>query len=514
MNLLLDALDRVLREPQCAPRWHALALMWREFPDEAVRREVLDILRRQQGFDARTDILRLTFLAGVTGEFRYESEAAVRVLAVEPPDPDRLAAFMAYQSLSALQNRDGRSGFVASLADCLLPEMARCLIRAAAAEIPPGFPPWTADEVRRVAVVVPYIGDHRHTPSLLAVEQCAVLAAEGVQVRMFSAQELTPPDVPLFRGDGARLALSPLNVQAWRKLLPAGVDMTISDSRFSLPGRWRNLLPSLADFNPDVLLLIGLYSPLAGALHKVRPVVGMNVNTSAPMAPLDVWLTSDAGADRRNSWGGVFPPAEPVFHPQRVRRSRQQWNVSRQDLGLRDGAVLWVTAGFRLGHEIRGEWASRMLQLMTRHPDVVWLLVGGDGQVPQALRPAPPGRVRALATRDDWVGLLRLCDVYVNPPRMGGGFSVAEAMAEGLPVMAFAGSDGGDKVGEEALSDMDTYVQRLAELTETPSLRAEMGERLRRRFGERLDLDASGPALVAACRRAAALATRRLTPPS
>jgi glycosyltransferase involved in cell wall biosynthesis len=203
-----------------------------------------------------------------------------------------------------------------------------------------------------------------------------------------------------------------------------------------------------------------------------------------------------------------------VYHPWRVKRSRKQWPVTRAELGLGAAAVVWVTAGFRLAHEIKPEWADRMLHLMSRHPDVVWLVIGGEGKLPQALQQAAPGRVRALATRSDLSGILRICDIYVNPPRMGGGLSVAEAMAESLPVVSRAGSDGGDKAGELALPDMATYMERLAALTENPALRAETGQALRRRFDEHFDLDASGPALLAACRQAAELASARLTKPS
>ncbi|TRZ93040.1 MAG: glycosyltransferase, partial [Rhodocyclaceae bacterium] len=205
-------------------------------------------------------------------------------------------------------------------------------------------------------------------------------------------------------------------------------------------------------------------------------------------------------------------------HPWRVKHSGKQWRITRAEFGaefgLNEKAVIWVTAGFRLEHEIKGEWASRMLHLMSRHPDVVWLLIGGEGTLPPALLAAPPGRVGALATRNDLPGILRICDIYVNPPRMGGGFSVAEAMAEGLPVTSFAGSDGGDKVGELALPHMNAYMERLAALTKYRGLRRDMGQALRQRFAERFDVETSGPALVAACRKAADLARARLTKPS
>jgi hypothetical protein len=514
VTLLFDALERVLKEPQCARPWHSLMAVWLESRDEAARHLVRDTLEAQPDSDVRADILRLTFLAGATGESRFENAAAVRVLAAEPADPDRLAAFMAYQWLSALQELEGRTDFVAYLSQRLLPAMALRQTQSAAQLLPPGFLPRVPDTIRRVAVVVPHAAHQFHTPSVMAIEQCAVLAREGCQVQIFSAQELMPPDVETFRGDHGRLLLPSLNAQALATILPAGVGMTVGDSRFSLTGRWRNLMPLLADFDPDVVLLVGLYSPLAAALYGVRPVVGISVNTVPPIAPLDVWLTADLELARRDIWGGVFAPPQPVFHPYRVRRSRKQWPVTRAELGLGDDAVVWITPGFRLEREVRGEWASRMLQLMARYPEVVWLLVGGEGKLPLALQRAAPGRVRALPTRGDLIGILRISDIYVNPPRMGGGLSVAEAMAEGLPVTSFADSDGGDKVGELALPGMDAYMERLAALTESPGLRAELGEALHKRFSERFDLEASGPELLAACQQAATLAQARLKKPS
>jgi glycosyltransferase involved in cell wall biosynthesis len=240
----------------------------------------------------------------------------------------------------------------------------------------------------------------------------------------------------------------------------------------------------------------------------------MSVNSVPPIAPVDVWLTADTAPERKAVWGGIFAPPQPVYHPWRVRRSRTQWPVTRASLGLSEAAVVWITAGFRLEHEIRSGWADRMLQLISRYAQVVWLVIGGEGKLPQALLQAAPGRVRSLATRSDLSGILRICDIYVNPPRMGGGLSVAEAMAEGLAVTSLTGSDGGDKVGELALADTDAYMERLAALTESPGLRAATGQALRRRFDERFDLEASGPPLLAACRQAADLASARLTKPS
>jgi len=514
MNLLIDALDRTLREPQCARRWHSMMAIWEAGADESDKRSVLDALKAAPYDDVRAEILRLSFLGRACGDSRYEHSAAAAVLAATPDDPDRLAAFMAFEWLSALQDLGQRAEFVATLAASRVPQMAVRQMEHAAMAIPAGFVPRVPQDIRRVAVVVPFVGNRLHTPSVMAVEQCIVLARAGMQVKIFSAQELTPPDAGLFRGDGRELKLPPLDAAAWARNLPTGVGMTVSDSRFGMTGRWRNMMPALAEFDPDVVLLVGLYSPLAAALHTRRPTLGISVNTVAPIAPLDVWLTGDPQPGSPDPWSNAFPPPRRLYHPYRVRRSQARSGVDRAALGLGPASVVWVTAGFRLEHEIRGNWAMRMLHLLAEQPDAVWLLVGGDGKLPPALQHAPAGRVLALATRKDVPDVLRCSDVYVNPPRMGGGFSVVEAMAEGLPVVAFAGCDGGDKVGESAAADIDGYLASLATLTANPDLRRDRGSAMRQRFHERFDLDASGPALLAACRLAASLAGERLTGPS
>ncbi|MDP2135548.1 MAG: glycosyltransferase family 4 protein [Sulfuritalea sp.] len=510
MTLLNDALDRTMREPHCAKRWQNLLALWLGSSDQTAREAALEAIGNLSDIDARSDILRLTFLAEASGKVHFENAAAARALAVRPVDPDRLAAFMAFRWLNALQHLESRPEFIADLTAGLLPEMARVLMQQALGFLPAELVPRLPQEIQRVAVVVPYVGHQFHTPSIMAVEQCTALAREGRQVHIFSAQELMPTDAVLFRGDGRDLMLPPFSPHVWANLLPAGVSMTVSDSRFSLAGRWRKLMPALAGFDPDVVLLVGLYSPLAAALFSVRPAIGISVNTVAPIAPLDVWLTSAPPKERGTEWGRLFPAPEAIFHPYRVRRSRQQFAVTRESLSLPDSAVVMITVGFRLEHEIRSDWAQRMLQVMASYPETIWLLAGGAGRLPKALARAPAGRVRVLATRDDIPGILRISDIYVNPPRMGGGISVAEAMAEGLPVIALAGSDGGDKAGEAALPNQDAYVERLAALIGDPTLRKRMGVEMRRRFDERFDLEAAGPALIAACKLAAELAGARL----
>ncbi len=512
MQLLQDLLEQTLAEPQCAQRWHGLFEIWLNTPDQTERQRVLQRLAALKIGDPRVDVLRLTFLSRATGDARFSNAAAVQTLAVQPFNPDRLAAFAAFHCIQALVTQPGRADFVAALTGARLPEIAERLAHDVAALLPASLTPRIPRMIERVAVVTSHVGNVFHTPSVLAVNQCDMLVRAGRRAHVFSCQELLPPQMSLFHGGSGNVILPPPDPAYWSGALPAGVSMTVSDERFSMRARWRAMLSIVADFDPDAVLFVGLYSPLAAALHSVRPVIGLSTNTVPPLAPVDVWLTAEEeGAGQpRTVWNGRFPSPLAHFHPYRIKPAKGPWQLTREELGLDQDAVIWVTAGFRLEQEVGGPWAARMIEALNRRSGAVWLLVGGKEQVPKALQQLLPGKVLALGTRSDMAAVLSLCDIYVNPPRMGGGFSVAEAMAARLPVLAFAGSDGGDKVGEWALPDIDAYMERLAAVTENSALRSEMGQALRARFVERFDVEASGPSLIGACELAATRAAARL----
>lgn len=508
MGLLHDMLRQALAEPQSALTWHMLHQVWLQTQEAGEKSDVLNLLQSHSQPDPRADILRLTFLADTGRDPRHAHEAAARVLALTPANPDRLATFMMYPWFGAFASPT-RDHLAADLIGAQLPSLARSLGQMARAMAPAALKPRVPRSIKRVALVMPYLGNRMHTPSVMMKHQCALLAKSGLDVRVFSCQEHMIHEAWRFRGSARRLRLPVPEADYWSKALPPGVQLHFSDSRFSLDARWQGILARIAQFDPDVVMLVGFYSPLAAALHAFRPLVGLSIITLPPMVPLDVWLTGNENP-LPSPWGTGLGWTHAHFHPYRLPEDTGPWTVTRAEIGVPDDAQLWITAGFRLEGEIQGEWAARMLTTLEAHPKAVWLLVGGAGKLPAALNAAPPGRIIPLSTRTDLGGILRLSDLYLNPPRIGGGFSVAEAMAARLPVLTLAGSDGGDKVGDRALADLDAYFLRLDQLNTDSDLRRREGQALRERFSQRYDLAASGPSLLNALEAAVRTAAPRL----
>jgi hypothetical protein len=286
-----------------------------------------------------------------------------------------------------------------------------------------------------------------------------------------------------------------------QQIIPEEVPLTLSDERYSLGCRWKDMLTSISTFDPDMVLFVGLNSPLLTALYETRPVLGLCVHSVPPVAPVDVWLTAGKPlADRLSTvWKPYFPDAWGHYHPYRVWLKPINTPVSREDVELKEQDLVLVTAGARLELEIHGEWAAHMANLLMQHPTAVWLLVGGTGCLPPALANIAAAQRRILSHHEDLRSVFRCCDIYVNPSRIGGGFSVAEAMAEGLPVVAFSDSDGGNKLSDYVVANTEDYFARLQSLIADRALRKQTGTAMRALFCNTLDLEQSGPSLLAAC---------------
>jgi hypothetical protein len=499
--LLHDAMERVAANPTASLGWHRLLACFETIDDAALRHAVCAGLMAIVPARGIGGFLRATFLAGVTGEEGHIADAAQALQQIRPLDPERVMAFAAFEWGRALVHAPDRTRFVASLRAACLPELMRLagLHLARRADAP--LRPRAIGSLHRFAVLAPFIGPAGHAPSALALAHARLLRQLGRAVHVFSAQELLMPDMPQYLGNMGRVTTPAPVLDALAASLPEGVQMTLGDAGFSLTRRWQDMLDAVAAFDPDLVLFVGLYSPSVAPLYAARPVLGLCVHSVAPMAPVDVWLTAAAelAGPAPTPWMPALPPAWGHHHPFRIAADPPSAVAPcRRQLGLAQDDVVLVTVGARLGQEIAGDWAARMAALLAPPSRLVWLLVGGAGDVPEALRDVDPARLRCLAHRHDLRAVLRCCDIYLNPPRLGGGFSVAEAMAEALPAIAFAGSDGGNKLGDHAVETTEAYFARLRALIDRPDMRMAAGAAMRDLFDATLDLARSSPSLLEA----------------
>lgn len=506
---LIDTLQQIIDDPNQTILWKVLFQEAENCSQVEIKQALCNKLHHMHFNQTNAELLRLNFLHELTSNAIYQQSIAHVLLKNTIRSPDRLMHFITYTWALAVYTQANTEDFLTTLRLAQLPAIISKLTKHVIAQSPEFSPKEYPFAIKKVAIIAPYLANEIHTPSSTVINQCKLLCAAEKVVHVFSAQEAEISLPERFNPNNKHVRFSPPDIDFWRQKLPRGAQLTLSDSRFSLQRRWQEMMQHIAEFDPDVVYLCGLYSPLAAALYTRRPVLALNVHAMPSISPADVWLSADEHAPASSPWEPVYPLPVTRFHPYRVKRQPVVKVLSRLDLGLDRDALVWITVGFRLADEITGEWAERCVQLIRQQPQIVWLLVGVD-TVPPALQHLPADNIRVLGGRKDVSAVLQLADIYVNPPRMGGGYSVAEAMAESLPVVSLADSDGGRKLGANAARDETAYFHLLSALCADVNLRKQQGTVLQQRFASQLDLAAAGPDLCAALDQAASIASQRL----
>lgn len=513
--LLSDALDRTVANPASSHCWMNLMAQTRALTAAAVLDQLIAQVLARIPASGLGGFYRAAYLDIVTGDFRYAGQAAALLASLQPRDQDRLTAYLHFSLQRALLYAADRPGLVRNLQDMGVPSLTRLTGYPADAAAAVAAPVTPAGPLRHVALVAPTLLSPRHPPTRMVLDQAEVLARAGVAVSIFSCQETVVPDAASLLGQGGDLPGRSVELHEWLAAAGPQIKVTVSDQRYSLMRRWHGMLPLIEAARPDLVMLVGLHSGLIADLYQRYPVLGLATNSVAPLSPTDVWLTAQSALQGvvGDFWHAGMPASAAFYHPFRARRRPCGPAVARHTLAVPDDAVLMISIGNRLAEQIDGRWAQRMGEVLQAHPQLHWLLLGGRGQLPPALASCAAGRVHGMAHTEQAMELMASADIYLNPPMMGGGLSVSEAMSLGLPVLSMADCDGGDKLGGAAVQDEEAYFAQLALWLTDPSARAVAGAALRQHFTQAIDLAASASSLLAACEQARQRYARRRAAP-
>ncbi len=494
-----DALQAVRHCPEHAPAW------WRLFgrlaplpPDHAA--SITRLVSQVESGSALGQWLKHSAM------WRLSDDAvhlvAMAQLAPLLPDPDRWMALAVLVWHHALSRAGDRCAFRQLFLDARQAELMGALGRGLPQARRPAGPHGPRHGVSRVAVVACQLSVARHGGTDMVFDLRAALESGGIDTHVFTAQEFNLPTMSSYLAGANKSAAAAAQPSSWKLRTQGTVKVSVGDADFSVTTRWAQLKTMIDGYNPDVVLFVGLTSPVLWSLHRAYPVVGMSLHTLPPLAPVDVWLAADENTGAQAFWPGL-----PV--PLAVRFPFRFWPADAAPAGVRDlpgvpcDAVLLMSSGHRLHAEMRPDWTAGVLAFLDQHPHAHWALVGMDEKYQVVLAQQHP-RIHCLPHQDDLSACLRMADIYLNPPRMGGGASVAMAMNLGVPVLSMSGSDGGDKVGNLAVNDTTGYMQRLAEWAGDAGLRQQAGAALQRKFRDELDISQpeAGRRLIQACHEA------------
>ncbi|WP_448206630.1 glycosyltransferase [Azospirillum sp. sgz302134] len=249
-------------------------------------------------------------------------------------------------------------------------------------------------------------------------------------------------------------------------------------------------------YDPDVVVSFGGGVVVADLLAGTRPTLCIPSTAGPTLSLADIVL----------DYGGSAPPTgsarlAKAWRPFRTGFSLrgEPGGMTRDDLGLSEDAFVGAVVGNRLDDEVDEAFLALLEEIIDRVPRAVVLFAGGVEALPgRVARSRHAGAIRCLGFVDDIRGLLGLSDVFLNPPRSGGGGSAAHALADGVPPVSLGEGDVASVAGPSfTVPDRAAYVERAVALAENPALLAEARAEARARHAT-LTAEASGAAQLAA----------------
>ena len=201
----------------------------------------------------------------------------------------------------------------------------------------------------------------------------------------------------------------------------------------------------IRDYNPMYIWNIGGKSTFSELFNDICTVATMPCQSGFPVTDSSILIRYM----RRNE-----PEAERFIESTGKDFIDMDWfesislpasAIDRVSLGFDSNDYLIAVMGNRLDTEIDDTFIKIMMDSINQNPQIKYLLIGKCDI--DFKKYSIDDNVCKLGYRDDYMSLLAMADLCVNPRREGGGSS-ASAVFCGTPVLTLGNCDVGDYIGE------------------------------------------------------------------
>lgn len=226
----------------------------------------------------------------------------------------------------------------------------------------------------------------------------------------------------------------------------------------------KNALERIAEYNPAFVMAIGDGNILADLCNQFTTVVTMGCVNNAPVtiAPI-IARYFDCTEEKKQEYLERLKPEQKIIDVQTIDElgNEEQAGIKRENFGLREDDFVIIIAGNRLDTEVGDSTKQILNQILRENDNAVVVFIGECPMLKKELQNAE--RYKFLGMMDNFKGAVGLGDVFLNPPRAGGGTGGLYAIEEEVPVITLGGCDVAN-VGEmfvcKTLEDMPKLVWR------------------------------------------------------
>ena len=212
------------------------------------------------------------------------------------------------------------------------------------------------------------------------------------------------------------------------------------------------ILNTVNEISPSIVFSLSAHSTAQNILFEYYPVVNFSFGHEYLPAKAHLYLYKNDKRARqlaeksKDNVNIIQYKQPPSFLPRTKKYDRKDFGYDEEDFVI-------ITSGNRINIEIDIDLITRMKSVLEEHPRIKWLLVGStipEGILKLYSEDLITKQIKHISYESDLFAINEICDISINPNRVGGGYSVATCVLVDVPVlMCTFHSDGMVFLGEE-----------------------------------------------------------------
>ena len=230
----------------------------------------------------------------------------------------------------------------------------------------------------------------------------------------------------------------------------------------------------------DIKGIVKLMEEVIEEIERIKPYYILSIGTGSIIADLSANIVPAAAMSLVFSsvpqtencikiLGRKLTDEEKEINTQDVVESRftfelkpQSTHFTRKDYDISNDAFVIVVVGIRLDYEITDEFLTLLDNVCSKGAYVVFAGIFDTYSEKVSKYSNVADNSKFIGYCDDMLALMEICDLYVNPKRVGGGFSVIEAFTKGKPGVYIKEGDvyaaGGEEFGVKDYAEMQEVI--------------------------------------------------------
>lgn len=221
---------------------------------------------------------------------------------------------------------------------------------------------------------------------------------------------------------------------------------------------------------PEYVLEIGSETMLAGLCSEFTTTVSMGMTSALPVTNAQILvLLVEESQKRRMLWKMLLEEEQTVLTVRlalyELETDQSDGEYKKETFGIPENRFVVILAGNRLDVEVREAFEEILFQILAQKEDLAVAVIGDCPRLKKRMTESEwAERFYFLGQQADFRKAIGIGDVFLNPPRHGGGTGGLFAILEGVPVITLGNCDVEVTSGKEfvcgSMEEMPALIRR------------------------------------------------------